>query len=79
MQGSLDVLGDPVIPLEEGESIGLALLEEFVSLRLHLDQLLLFLVHHHLGQQRHIEKLVISIFPCRFDTAPVIFRVLGSA
>jgi len=51
------------MPFEERLPSLLTLLEEFVLLCLHLDKLLLLNVGHDLRDQRHLEELLISIFP----------------
>lgn len=55
------MIADPSMPLEERLSSLLALLEQFISLRLHLDQLVLILVSHDLRYERHLEELVVGI------------------
>ena len=59
---------DPVAVLEEWKLALLALIEDRISILLHLDELLLLLVVHNLRYKRHGEKFVISIFTATFLT-----------
>ena len=57
------MIANPVIPLEERYIIALALFEQFLSVSLYLNQLLLFFMCHDLRQKRHMEELMVGIFP----------------
>ena len=74
-QRGLDVRGNPLVPLEEGNAFLLALQEELVARRLHLNELLLLLVVHDLRQQRHLEELRVGVLPLRLDHSPAGPRV----
>ena len=58
------MLSYPVIPLEERNALLLDLLHQYFSIEVHLNELLLVLVAEDLGQERHIEELMVGVLTC---------------